>query len=1195
MLSQIARFEFRYQFRNPVFWVATAMFFLFAFGSMASDQIQIGGGGNVHANAPVAIIQTHLVMAILFMFALAAMVANVVVRDDETRFGPLIRTTRVTKPAYLFGRFAGAFGAAALCYASIPLALWLGSLMPWLDPETLGPNRLATFLFAYTLMGLPVLLVTGAVLFAVATATRSMMATYLAVIVFLASYAAMTALIGSVPSLRPYAPYLEPFGIAAFALETRYWTVADSNALLPSLAGPIGWSRLLWIGIAFALLGIAQWRYRFADRGISRRVARRDARRAKVEASAPPPPAAGTLPPPRTRGAWSAQLVARTWMEVRHVVRSPAFAVLILLGFVITLPQMWFGGGMYGTPTLPLTRRMVDTLRQGFTIVPLIVAIYYAGELVWSERDRRLAEIVDATPLPGWAFLLPKMLGVVVALAALLAAGMLGGMAVQLLRGFTVLEPLRYLYWYFLPTTVSFALLAALSVFVQALSPSKYVGWGIMVVYFVATTVLGNLGFEDKLYDFGSAPAEPLSDMNVAGGLAAGAWWFRLYWAAFAVALLCLAHLLWRRGTDARLGTMLRRLPARLRSPAGAALLASLAVFAAIGAFLWHNTHRLNPYRTEQSEEAYTADYERALLAYENVPQPSVRRVRLAVDLFPSEKRADIDGVYLLANDTGQSLDQVHVRLRDRDMKLVALDVAGARLVRDYPRFAYRIYRFDRPLLPGETREMRFRTRRWHRGFGNGGGNTRLVANGTFLQNAEFAPQIGMSRQGLLDDRRTRRRQGLAGELRMARLEDAAATQRNYIGADWTLADISVTTDAGQTPIAPGRKVLDRTTGGRRTARFVSDAPILNFFSIQSAAYAERHARHRGVDLAVFYHPAHAWHVDRMMRAMALSLDYYGQAFGPYQFDQARIIEFPGYSRYAQAFANTVPYSEDIGFNADLRDPTKIDYVTYVTAHEIAHQYWAHQLVGAAVQGATSLSETLAQYSALMVMKRLYGPDQMRRFLRYELDTYLSGRRGDAVEEVPLGRVENQQYIHYRKGSLAMYLLQDRLGEAAVNRALADLLGRYRFKGPPYPRSTDLVAALRRQARTTADQALIKDLFERIVLYDVKATAPTSTRDAAGRWRTAFTLTAAKFVVDGKGRETPTDFAEQVDVGAFRSEPGEGQFRREDVLAMERRAMRRGEQRVTIVTRERPAFVGADPYNLLIDRSSRDNVIALTG
>ena len=135
--------------------------------------------------------------------------------------------------------------------------------------------------------------------------------------------------------------------------------------------------------------------------------------------------------------------------------------------------------------------------------------------------------------------------------------------------------------------------------------------------------------------------------------------------------------------------------------------------------------------------------------------------------------------------------------------------------------------------------------------------------------------------------------------------------------------------------------------------------------------------------------------------------------------------------------------------------------MTYVTAHELGHQYWAHQVIGADMQGGTMLSETLAQYSALMVMKHIYGEDKIRRFLQFELDNYLRSRGQEGIEELPLARVENQRYIHYRKGSLAMYLLQERLGEAAVNRALRGLLARYRFQGAPYPRSLDLIQLLR--------------------------------------------------------------------------------------------------------------------------------------
>ena len=70
-------------------------------------------------------------------------------------------------------------------------------------------------------------------------------------------------------------------------------------------------------------------------------------------------------------------------------------------------------------------------------------------------------------------------------------------------------------------------------------------------------------------------------------------------------------------------------------------------------------------------------------------------------------------------------------------------------------------------------------------------------------------------------------------------------------------------------------------------------------------------------------------------------------------------------------------------------------------------------------------------------MKHRYGEDKIRRFLKYELDTYLRSRGGEVIEELPLDRVENQGYIHYRKGSLVMYLLQDRLGEDASTRRCA--------------------------------------------------------------------------------------------------------------------------------------------------------------
>ncbi|MFO0113621.1 MAG: M1 family aminopeptidase [Betaproteobacteria bacterium] len=266
-------------------------------------------------------------------------------------------------------------------------------------------------------------------------------------------------------------------------------------------------------------------------------------------------------------------------------------------------------------------------------------------------------------------------------------------------------------------------------------------------------------------------------------------------------------------------------------------------------------------------------------------------------------------------------------------------------------------------------------------------------------------------------------------------------------------------------------------------------APIMNFFSIQSARYAQKRdvwmsSNGKPVDLAVYYHPAHEHNVQRMLDAMKTSLDLFNDKFSPYQFKQARVLEFPAYERFAQAFAGTMPYSEGIGFvqNFDeTKADEKIDLVTYVTAHEVSHQWWAHQVIGANKQGMTLMSESFAQYSALLVMEKLYGREQIRKFLKTELDRYLRARGGEVVEELPLMRVENQGYIHYNKGAVVMYWLKEVVGEAVVNRALQKFLAEFAFKPAPYPSTTDFIRLLRAEAGPQHDQ-LITDLFEMITL-----------------------------------------------------------------------------------------------------------------
>jgi aminopeptidase N len=1193
MFGKVASFEFRYQLRQPVFWVTTVVFFLASFGATTSDFVHIGDSSFVHKNSPFVIAQISIIWSVFFMFVTTAFVANVIVRDEETGFGPIIRTTQISKFDYLFGRFTGAFLAGALAFVfAAPLPIIIGSFMPWIDPETLGPLQVWPYVYAYVVLALPGLLISSAVFFALATVTRSMMATYLGVIALMVLWFISQAW-GRQLELETPVALFDPFGQGAFRLAAKYWTATERNTLTPALTGILLWNRVLVLAISAACLGLAYALFQFGAR--SGKVRKRDHARA-TEVAAAPEVALRVVQPRFGPAAALQQLWVRTKLDIGQVVLSPGFVVLLVLGVINSAANIWFGGEIYGTGIHPVTRSMIQELRGSFVIFAIIVAVYYAGDLVWRERDRRTNEIVDSTPVPDWAFVVPKTLAISLVLTTMLLVAVLTAMVSQAIKGGASFELGKYLWWYVAPNAVDCVFFAVLAVVLQVILPHKFFGWGAMVLYVVASLVLPATGFEHGLYLYGAAPEVPLSDMNGQGRFWIGAWWFRLYWGAFALLLLVLAYGLWRRGVETRLLPRLKRLGRRLSGGAGIVGGLALLVFVCSGVFIFINTNVWNPYRNQDDQDRWRADLEKALLKYESTPQPKIISERLDVDIRPGVPSASTSGVYLLQNKTGQPLREIHVRF-PRDLILRSISIEGARPKTTLDRFNYRIFAFDTPMAPGEQRRMAFETVLTQRGFKNSGDLTAVVGNGTFLNDRDISPSIGMDRQGLLEDRRKRRKYGLPAELRMPKLGTPGADQYNALSrdSDWVTADIRVTTDADQIPIAPGQTVSERVVGGRRTVEFRTDVPIIRFFSIQSARYAVRRDRVGNIDLAVYYDPAHPWNVPRMLTAAKASFAYYQANFSPYQFRQLRYLEFPAFDGgFAQSFANTVPWSEGIGFIADLpKSSDKIDYVTYVGAHEIAHQWWAHQEIEAFEQGGALLSETLAQYSALMVMKHMYGPDMIRRFLRYELDRYLASRGGDVIPEQPLAQVEGQDYIYYRKGSVVMYRLQDELGEDVVNRALRNFLSKFAFKGPPYPTSKDLIAAFRAEAPADK-QALITDLFEKITLYDVKAAKASSKKRPDGRWDVDLTVTAKKLYADGAGHETASPMDETLDIGLFTAEPGKPGFKAKDVVQMTRLPIRSGTQVLHLIAPGPVRLAGVDPYNKLIDRNADDNVVAVS-
>ncbi len=1195
MFREFFRFELGYQLRSPLPWVVALVFALMAFAATTTDMITVGEGiGNANRNAPYVILTFFDVFSTLGMFVAVALIAQPLLRDFELGTEELFFSKPLNKATYLWGRFAAGSFMALIVMIITGLGMMLGSLMAWIDPQRLGPFSLAPYLWSLGVMIIPNLLFTGALLALLAVTTRRLLQVFIGVVAFLALWAIASALTKDI-QYHTISALIDPLGGEAISQVMRYWSVAERNTQLPELSGLLLLNRLIWAGIAVVMLVATQLLFKPQRQRAKKRWWQRS--RQSEEAIVPSPIQAATKVSATSRAFNGSlafgQFIHLVWFDTKSVLRSIPFLVLLAFGMFNYLGSSAAMDNTFGTPIYPVTALMMQSMQGSYQFLLIVIVAFYAGDVLWRERDAKLAEVTDSMPVPNWVPLLSKLGAITSVVIAFIVFGVLAAIGYQLWHGYTRIEPLLYLQAAFIDAW-PFVLLGALALFLQVVSNHKFIGYLLFILVFLAQTVLGQIGYEHNLYLYGGAPDMRYSDMNGYGHLLQPWAWFQTYWTLFAALLILLANAFWVRGTASRWSHRWRNALRSLRGPQ-ATVLASLAlVFAATGGWIFYNTNILNEYLPEDVLLDRQARVEKEYRQFKDLPQPRIVDVRADVDIYPDERRSVIRGHYHLVNKHDVAIPELHVYTNPSSRIAVATP-AGLVMKKEDREAGLRIFALSEPLAPGAALDFDFTLERAERGFTNsgmprstGGGDLRstLNANGTFFTSNEM-PHFGYDESRQILDRNERRKRGLGDVPRKPKLEDRNARYNiGIVDSDWINFEATVSTSADQIALAPGYLQREWSENGRRYFHYKMDRPMLPFYCFLSARWQVKRGEWHGLPIEIYHDPKHAYNVDRMIDATRKSLDYFTTNFSPYQHRQVRILEFPRYAKFAQSFANTIPFSESIGFIANLTDPDSIDYVFYVTAHEMAHQWWGHQVIGADVQGQTMLMESMSQYSALMVMEKEYGREHMRRFLKYELDRYLRGRGGELIEELPLMRVEDQNYIHYSKGSLVLYRLRDEIGEQALNRALANFIRDKAYQQPPYTTSLELVDYIR--AQTTADKyALIDELLAKIIFYDNRVVSASVT-PRNGKYDVTIEYQAAKRESDGMGRETQIALDDWIEVGVFAREEGKGEST-ERPLYLERKHITQQSGKFTITVDELPYEAGFDPYNKLIDRLPDDN------
>lgn len=1191
MFLEIFKFEVRYRLKRPATYIYFAILFFLCFFSVTTDTITIGrGSGQVMENAPVVIANMMVILSAFMMMVTSAVMGVPVIRDFEHQTESIMFVNPIKKRDYLFGRFFGSFVILVFIFFGMLLGFMVGEFVPWREADKLGPFQLATYLNPFLYIILPSLFFTGSLFFASGALSRKMIVVYtqgiLLLVLYLASFSFVRDLDNSTLSAL-----IDPFGPNTLNLQTQYWTVAERNALQVIPEGNFLLNRLIWSGVGVIALMITYFGFSFNV--VRTPLFKRKQKKTKIQDVV-----SKDIPIPEVSRAFGLkahvyQLVKQSLFYFKITFKEIPFLAMVISGLALVLVNSANLNKIYGADIYPTTYAMLEMINGSFNLFFLIIVIFYTGELIWKERSVKIDLIYDATPIPDFLNLLSKFFGMVLVYITIILLLIMTGVLVQTAKGYYDYELSVYFSTMFTSTFSFILLFTFLAFFIHVLVNHKFLGHAIIVVFFIISIVLETLGVEHGLVVFAEANLGPYSDMNGYGHFMTSFTWFDIYWFGFACILFAGSVLLAVRGTDSLMKSRLFLSRLRFSRPVMTFTITAFLTFAMSGCYIYYNTNVLNNYRNSDEVQEQQAGYEKELKKYQYAMQPKIVDVNMKVDLYPETRDFTAKGIFTLTNKSEEIINQVHIQgSGDDNARITSLTFEnGAKIIEEYSEYRFTIYELNTPMQPGDSLQMEFTTQFTTSGFVESGSSTNVVFNGTFFNNFIF-PTLGYSPNFELTEPDDREDQDLPERDRMLPQTDERGLKMALLGddSDKINFEIVMSTTPDQIAIAPGYLQREWTEDGRRYFHYKMDKPILGFFSMVSARYEVMRdiwisSNGDTVNLEIYYHKGHEYNLDRMMSSMKKSFDYFSSNFSPYQYQQMRIMEFPRYAVFAQSFANTVPFSEGIGFSLKIEEDD-VDMAYYVTAHELAHQWWAHQVTEANVIGNAMCSETMSQYSALMVMKKEYPEEMMQKFLKYELDRYLRGRSSETIKEQPLMYVERQNYIHYRKGSLIMYALQDYIGEDSVNAALRKYIHDWSDNSERYVTSADLVGYFK---SVTPDslQYIIEDMFETITLFENKTKVASYSEISKDKYEVSLTINAVKMRSDTLGMTSEVPMNDWIDIGVY----GEQVDGKDRLIYLKKHKIKEGDNQLILEINEKPVKAGIDPIHKLIDRNPEDNVL----
>jgi ABC-type transport system involved in multi-copper enzyme maturation permease subunit len=1049
MISRIVAFELRSRFSQ---WTTAIFVLMLLFQGIwyTKGTFDYYTNDGVLMNAPAIFYKNFAGGGMLMIIMVAILTGTVLFKDIERQTGQWAYALPVREKTFFLGRFLAAYAINVL----LALGYFGGMLLvPYSGigaAPRFGPAPLGQMLHGFVLFTLPNLFLMTAVIFAALVYFRKMAAGYLALfltVIFFLVMQSTAETSGSTPVLE----VLDCFGYVAVSATIDHLTTFDKNHAYLPVGGTLLLNRVLWLGVALGLLGLAYRRFSFKGFLTQNKPG------TAVERGEPEPVQFG-LKLPRTSLSFQGidflkKLGSLAVLEFKNVVRPSGFRVILgVILLMVLMQNLLWNATYYIGPTVPVTANMTN-FRLTFGVFIMLLLMIWAGELFFKDKIVGIWPITDALPVPVWVTQVSKFIAMVGVALVLALAFLTMGVVVQLLHGgWNLIDWRLYAYdilgfnWGWL----TYVLEIAFVFFVAGLTGQRYLTHILSVGRFLFMIISFDMGLaEQTIFAYAAVPGlEDYSEISGYGIWTVAARWYFAMWAVLATGFVLLGVLFWERGATQKWFRKLTFMGSQLGWAGKLTALGALVGFFVLQSFIVRNVNGAGNFKFEEQKDQEAAEYERKYGYLAARPQPRYQAVNLTFDFFPAERRAVYQADLTLSNPTTVAIDTLFLTLNEfvRVRELSANGVALARLLDD-PAHELSAYRLPQPLAPGASVTLRLRAEKAYRGFTQSGDDPQadLTFDGSFGSIREFLPVIGYDEERELDENRKRTEQGLPKlTSRMAPPTDARALSQDAYAPDAlpVTGRLTLGTEAPQTAFGPGQLTRRWTVGNRTYFQYEITQPAPFDWQVGSARLSERVTTANGVKFSVLASPKHPFNVGVYEAILPKAVAFVSKTLGAYPYREARLVEVPRYQGKFFAFPNTIAIAEQEGWLADTSGLKEKAYLYQTVATQLI-KHWVQQRVRVAhVQGADLLRVALPEALALHFVREQLGPEAVAVLVKKKQDAYGKDRNNEPNREPALLQADGAEYFEANKGAIALYDAIQALGLSAFSRLLIDWVNR---------------------------------------------------------------------------------------------------------------------------------------------------------